>query len=389
MSKIVYLDNAATTPVDPRVLDTMLPFLKEMYGNANSAHGPGRRARVAVEEARNTIATIIGAEPSEIIFTSGGTESNNAAIKGVLKASGKKQVITSKAEHHAVLHPIEHARNEGVEAIYLDVRPLGLSSAELVQDAITHETALVTLMHGNNEIGSINPITDIARVCREKGVPLHSDTVQTAGKIAVNVNELGVDFLSISGHKVYGPKGVGVLYVRNGTDWTPWMEGGSQERSRRGGTLNVPGIVGLAKALALTNAEMEENKRHIGSLQSTLISGLKERFGNVVRFNGDIENGLYNIVNCSFAMDEHRALDGEMLLLNLDIEGICCSNGSACASGAVEPSHVLKALGLDTAIARSSVRFSIGKQNSMDDIHYTLEKLDLIVSRMFKTAVNN
>ncbi len=389
MSKIVYLDNAATTPVDPRVLDTMLPFLKDMYGNANSAHGPGRRARVAVEEARNTIATIIGAEPSEIIFTSGGTESNNAAIKGVLKASGKKQVITSKAEHHAVLHPIEHARNEGVEAIYLDVRPLGISSAELVQDAITHDTALVTLMHGNNEIGSINPITDIARVCREKGVPLHSDTVQTAGKIAVNVNELGVDFLSISGHKVYGPKGVGVLYVRNGTDWTPWMEGGSQERSRRGGTLNVPGIVGLAKALALTNAEMEENKRHIGSLQSTLISGLKERFGNVVRFNGDIENGLYNIVNCSFAMDEHRALDGEMLLLNLDIEGICCSNGSACASGAVEPSHVLKALGLDTAIARSSVRFSIGKQNSMDDIHYTLEKLDLIVSRMFKTAVNN
>lgn len=388
MERTVYLDNAATTPIDSRVLDAMLPFFKDVYGNANSAHGLGRRANVAVEDARESIAKIIGAEPSEIIFTSGGTESNNAAIKGAIKASGKKHVITSGAEHHAVLHPIEHAKNEGVEATYLDVRPFGIASAKQVDNAITNETVLVSLMHGNNEIGTINPISEIAKVCKGKGILLHSDTVQTAGKIPVNVNDLGVDFLSISGHKVYGPKGVGVLYVRNGTNWTPWMEGGSQERRRRGGTLNVPGIVGLAKALELATTEMETNKAHISSLQAALTSGLKERFGYKIRFNGDIENGLYNIVNCSFPMDEGRALDGEMLLLNLDIEGICCSNGSACASGAVEPSHVLMSLGLDAATAKSSVRFSIGKQNSMDDINYTIDKLDFIISRMYRTAVN-
>lgn len=387
MDRTVYLDNAATTPIDPRVLDAMLPFFKDVYGNANSAHGLGRRANVAVEDARDTIARIIGAQPSEVIFTSGGTESNNAAIKGAIKASGKKHVITSRAEHHAVLHPIEHVKNEGVEATFLDVRPFGIAYAQQVDEAITDETALVSLMHGNNEIGSINPISEIAKICKARGVLLHSDTVQTAGKIPVNVDELGVDFLSISGHKVYGPKGVGMLYVRNGTSWTPWMEGGSQERKRRGGTLNVPGIVGLAKALELTTAEMEQNKAHISLLKDALTSGLKERFGDKIRFNGDIENGLYNIVNCSFPAEDGKALDGEMLLLNLDIEGICCSNGSACASGAVEPSHVLMALGLDAATAKSSVRFSIGKQNSLEEINYTIEKLDFIVSRMYRTAV--
>lgn len=387
MNRTVYLDNAATTPVDPRVLDAMLPFFKDDYGNANSAHGHGRRANVAVEDARDSIARIIGAEPSEIIFTSGGTESNNAAIKGAMSASSKKHIITSGAEHHAVLHPVENLLKEGVEVTVLDVKPLGAASAAQVEEAITSNTALVTLMHGNNEIGSINPISEIARVCRSNGVLLHSDTVQTAGKIPVNVDDLGVDFLSISGHKIYGPKGVGILYVRNGTKWTPWMEGGSQERRRRGGTLNVPGIVGLAKALELTTAEMDQNKAHISSLQSALIVGLKERFGDKIQFNGDVENGLYNIVNCSFPMEGGRALDGEMLLLNLDIEGICCSNGSACASGAVEPSHVLMSLGLNAATAKSSVRFSIGKQNSIEDIDYTIEKLDFIVSRMYQTAV--
>jgi len=387
MNRTVYLDNASTTPVDPRVLDAMLPFFKDVYGNANSAHGHGRRANVAVEDARDSIARIIGAEPSEIIFTSGGTESNNAAIKGAISASSNKHIITSGAEHHAVLHPVEHLLKEGVESTILDVKPLGIASAAQVEEAITSNTTLVTLMHGNNEIGSINPISEIARLCKSKGVLLHSDTVQTAGKIPVNVDDLGVDFLSISGHKVYGPKGVGVLYVRNGTKWTPWMEGGSQERRRRGGTLNVPGIVGLAKALELTTAEMDQNRAHISSLQSSLIDGLKERFGDKIRFNGDIDNGLYNIVNCSFPMEDGRALDGEMLLLNLDIEGICCSNGSACASGAVEPSHVLMSLGLDAATAKSSVRFSIGKQNTIEDINYTIEKLDFIVSRMYQTAV--
>jgi cysteine desulfurase len=389
MIKNVYLDNAATTPVDPRVLEAMLPFFNEVYGNANSAHGPGRHANVAVENARDTIAQIIGSEPSEIIFTSGGTESNNATIKGVLRASGKKHLITSKAEHHAVLHPVEHATSEGAESTLLAVNPLGFVSATQVADAIRPDTILVTLMHANNEIGSINPISEIAEICKSRGVLLHSDTVQSAGKIPVNVDDLGVDFLSISGHKIYGPKGVGILYVKNGTQWTPWMEGGSQERKRRGGTLNVPGIVGMAKALELTSSEMIENKHHISTLKNALVSGLKDRFEDRIAFNGDIENGLYNIVNCSFPMHEGMPLDGEMLLLSLDIEGISCSNGSACASGAVEPSHVLMSLGLDRSVAKSSVRFSLGKQNTMEDIHYTIEKLEFIVNRMVRTSVRN
>jgi len=384
----VYLDNAATTPVDPRVVEAMLPFFSETFGNANSAHGMGRTAQVAVEDSREMIAQLIGAEPSEVIFTSGGTESNNAAIKGVLKATDKKHVITSRVEHHAVLHPIQHARKDGIKATYLDVKPLGMVTAQKVSDAITTDTALVTLMHGNNEIGSINPIAAISQVCKERGVLLHSDTVQTVGKIPVRVNELGVDFLSISGHKVYGPKGVGVLYVRGGSPWTPWMEGGSQERRRRGGTLNVPGIIGLAKAMELANIEMDQNRMHLQMLKRMLVQGLKERFKDIIAFNGDVEDGLYNIVNCSFPLDDNRSLDGEMLLLNLDIEGICCSNGSACTSGAVEASHVLMALGLVTPTAKSSLRFSIGKQNTVDDIHYTLEKLDVIVNRMVNMVVN-
>lgn len=389
MIRNVYLDNAATTPVDPRVLEAMLPFFVEVYGNANSAHGPGRHANVAVENARDTIAQLIGAEPSEVIFTSGGTESNNAAIKGALRATNKKHVITSKAEHHAVLHPIEHAVSEGIHASFLDVNDLGFVGSDQVSSAMNNDTCLVSLMHANNEIGSINPISEISEICKSQGVLLHSDTVQSAGKIPVNVNELGVDFLSISGHKIYGPKGVGLLYVRNGTPWTPWMEGGSQERKRRGGTLNVPGIVGLAKALELTTSEMNENKSHIGALKNALVTGLRDRFEDKISFNGDTENGLYNIVNCSFPMHNGMPLDGEMLLLSLDIEGISCSNGSACASGAVEPSHVLMSLGLDRSVAKSSVRFSIGKQNTMDDILYTIDKLEFIIGRMARTTVKN
>lgn len=368
------------------MLDAMLPYFNDVFGNANSAHGMGRRAQVAVEEARETIAGIIGAQPSEIIFTSGGTESNNAAIKGAIKATGKKHVVTSRVEHHAVLHPIQYARKDGISATYLDVKPLGMVSAEKVADAITEDTALVTLMHGNNEIGSINPIREISEICKSKGVLFHSDTVQTAGKIPVHVDDLGVDFLSISAHKIYGPKGVGVLYVRSGSKWTAWMEGGSQERRRRGGTLNVPGIIGLAKALELAHSELDSNRAHISNLKSQLIAGLKQRFGGLIAFNGDVEHGLYNIVNCSFPLDQEKSLDGEMLLLNLDIEGICCSNGSACTSGAVEASHVLMALGMVTPTAKSSLRFSIGKGNTEEDIQYTLEKLDIIVKRMLKSV---
>ncbi len=384
--RTIYLDHAATTPLDPRVLDAMMPFLKNDFGNANSIHGLGRKAHVAVEEAREKIAHLIGAQPAEIIFTSGGTESNNAAIKGVIRATGRKHVVTTRVEHHAVLHPLQYGRKDGITATYLDVRPLGYVTAEQVENAITDDTALVTIMHGNNEISSINPLSEISEVCHRRGVLLHSDTVQTTGKIPVHVDELGVDFLSISAHKIYGPKGVGVLYVRSGSTWSAWMEGGSQERRRRGGTLNVPGIIGLAKAMELAYEEMEQNREHISGLKKQLVNGLKERFPGLVAFNGDVENGLYNIVNCSFPLDNEKSLDGEMLLLNLDIEGICCSNGSACTSGAVEASHVLMALGMVTPTAKSSLRFSIGKGNTSDDILYTLDKLEAVVNRMVKTV---
>jgi cysteine desulfurase len=384
---MIYLDNAATTPVDPRVLEAMLPYLIDQYGNANSIHTLGRQATVAVEGARETIAAVLNAEPAEIIFTSGGTESDNSVIKGVLKATGKKHVITSRVEHHAVLHPIQHARSEGVNATYLNVVPSGCVDAKQVAEAITEDTALVTLMHVNNEIGSINPMEEIASICRDRNVMFHSDTVQSVGKYPIDVRNIGLDFLSISAHKIYGPKGVGAMYVRNGSTWKPWMEGGSQERRRRGGTLNVPGIIGMAKAIELADAEMEQNRTHIEGLKNKLVFGLKDRFGSLVSFNGCMENGSYYIVNISFPLDDDRALDGEMLLLNLDIEGICVSNGSACTSGAIEPSHVLLALGMVTPTAKSSLRMSIGKYNTPEEIEYTLEKLDAIVHRMMKSTV--
>jgi len=384
--RTVYLDHAATTPLDPRVLEVMTPYLTDVFGNAASIHSAGRRANVAVEQSRESIATLLGAQPAEIIFTSGGTESDNAVIKGVVAATGKRHVVSSKVEHHAILHPLQHGRKSGLTCTFLDVRPHGFVTADKVEAAITDDTALVTLMHANNEIGSINPMREIAEVCKRKGVAFHSDTVQSAGKLPLNVDALGVDFLSISAHKMYGPKGVGLLYARAGAPFHAWMEGGSQERRRRGGTLNVAGIVGMAKAFELAHAEMEANAAHIGALKSRLVNGLRERFDGLAAFNGDVENGLYNIVNVSFPLDEEQSLDGEMLLLNLDIEGVCCSNGSACSSGAVEPSHVLLALGLVTPTAKSSLRFSIGKGNTVEDIDFTLEKLDLVVNRMLKSV---
>ena len=384
--RTVYLDHAATTPLDHRVLSAMTPYLTDVFGNAASIHSLGRRANVAVEESRESIARLLGAQPSEIIFTSGGTESDNAAIKGVVAATGKRHVVSSKVEHHAILHPLQHGRKAGLTCTLLDVKPYGHVTAEDVEAAITEDTALVTLMHANNEIGSINPMREIADICARKGVAFHSDTVQSAGKIPLDVDALGVDFLSISAHKMYGPKGVGVLYARAGAPFHAWMEGGSQERRRRGGTLNVAGIVGMAKAMELAQDEMQANAAHIGTLKSQLVTGLRERFGGLVAFNGDVDNGLYNIVNISFPLDEEQALDGEMLLLNLDIEGICCSNGSACSSGAVEPSHVLMALGRVTPTAKSSLRFSLGRGNTAEDVSYTLDKLDMVVHRMLKSV---
>lgn len=378
----VYFDHAATTPVDERVLDAMTPYFTEHYGNANSAHGLGNNAKVAVEEARETIAEIIGAEPAEIIFTSGGTESDNCAIKGVVNATGKSEVITSPLEHHAVLHTAEALKRHGAKPVYLEPTSEGIITAEQVEEAINDDTALVSLMHVNNEIGSINPLKEISQVCKEHNIPFHSDTVQSVGKIPVNVDELGLDFLSISGHKIYGPKGVGVLYMRHATPWLPWMHGGSQERRRRGGTLNVPGIIGIAKAMELTQQEMGDHRKHFIKLRKQLINGLDERFGDRYQINGDTENGIPHIINIAFLDPAGEGLDGEMLLLNLDVEGICVSNGSACTSGAMEPSHVLEGIGLDQKTANSSIRVSLGKQNTADQIDFFLEKLEVVVERM-------
>lgn len=378
----VYFDNASTTPVDQRVMEVMIPYFTDQFGNANSAHQIGRNSKVAMEDARELIARLIGAEPSEIIFTSGGTESDNAIIKGVIAATRKKEIITSPIEHHAVIHPAESMKLQGMKVTYLQPDRSGVIHPEQVAEAITDETAIVSLMHVNNEIGSINPIREIAEVCRERKVPFHSDTVQSVGKIPVNVKDLKMDALSISAHKIYGPKGIGVLYVKNGTPWIPWLQGGSQERRRRGGTSNVTGIVGLAKALELSVHDMEKNLNHFQELRSTVIEELNSHLEGRYQINGPVNDGVPHILNLSFPTGSETGLDGEMLLLNLDIEGFCVSNGSACTSGAMEPSHVLKSIELPDAIARSSVRISFGKQNSKKEVKQFVKKLSKILDRM-------
>lgn len=385
--RTVYFDHAATTPLDERVLEAMLPYLKDNYGNANSAHHLGQKSKVVVEDAREKVAAIIGAEPSEIIFTSGGTEGDNAVIQGVLAVSGdKKEVVTSEIEHHAVLHTVEMAKMQHVKPVFVELQKNGLVTAEAVREKISENTALVSLMHVNNEIGTINPLSEIAEVCKEFEVPFHSDTVQSLGKIPVNVNELGIDFLSGSAHKIYGPKGTGIMYVRNGSRWVPWMHGGSQERRRRGGTLNVAGIVGFTKALELAVAEMDEHQQHFVRLRTLLLQQLEENCPYNFTVNGPKEGGVPHIINLSFSDDQGKRIDGEMLLLNLDIEGICVSNGSACTSGAVEPSHVLAGIGMDPGLANSSIRISFGKQNTEEDVLYFVEKLNTVLKRMFTVA---
>tara|TARA_R110002124_G_scaffold46903_1_gene140211 strand:- start:10338 stop:11498 length:1161 start_codon:yes stop_codon:yes gene_type:complete len=385
--KTVYFDNAATTPLDERVLETMLPFMKNDFGNANSAHHLGQKAKVAVEDARELVASVIGAEPSEVIFTSGGTESDNAAIKGVLALAGdKNEIVSSELEHPAVLLPVEMSKMNGFKNLFAEPIQCGTITADAIKDKISDKTALVSIMHVNNEIGCINHIKEIAEVCKEHQIPFHTDAVQSLGKIPANVKDLGIDLMSGSGHKIYGPKGVGIMYVRNGTRWMPWMTGGSQERRRRGGTLNVPGVVGFAKALELMVTEMEANTNHYKKLRSLLLSEMDSKIDVKYTINGNPETGVSHILNLSFSNTDGQYIDGEMLLLNLDIDGICVSNGSACTSGAVEPSHVLAGIGLNDNLAKSSIRVSFGKNNTEEDALYFVEKLNSILTRMFATA---
>ncbi len=383
----VYFDNAATTAVDERVMEEMLPYFNRHFGNADSPHQLGRASKVAIEDARELIAELIGAEPSEVIFTSGGTESDNTALKGVVAATRKTEVITSPVEHHAVIHPAESLKMQGVKVIYLEPGRDGIIHPEQVAEAITEDTAIVSLMHVNNELGSVNPIKEIAEICHERRVPFHSDTVQSVGKIPVNVKELGMDALSISGHKIYGPKGVGVLYVKNGTPWIPWLQGGSQERRRRGGTSNVTGIVGLASALRFAVDEMNDHQKHFEVLRKEMLEGLSLHFEGRYQINGPKTGGVPHILNIGFITPDQKGLDGEMLLLNLDIDGICVSNGSACTSGATEPSHGLKGIGVPDEIANSSIRISFGKQNTVEEVRLFVDKLEKILDRMMAAAI--
>ncbi len=387
-STLIYLDHAATTPLDPRVLEAMRPYLEAHYGNPSSVHQLGRRARVAIEESRERIAALIGAEPAEIIFTSGGTEADNLALRGVLRGT-RRHLITSQAEHEAILRTAEALEAEGVTVTYLPPGPEGAVTAEQVANALTEGAGLVSIMHTNNELGTYSPVRAIAEVCHRKGVLLHCDAVQAVGLLPVHVDELGVDLLSASAHKFYGPKGVGFLYVRRGIELQPLLRGGKQEQGRRAGTENVAAIVGMARALELAIEEQETRLAHLQQLRTRLIQRLEEALGDAFVLNTprDPAQAAPHIVNIAFPPQNGEPIDGEMLLLNLDLEGVCVSSGSACTSGAVEPSHVLQAIGLPRETAGAAVRFSMGWKTTETEIDRAVEILATVVTRMMRIGL--
>jgi cysteine desulfurase len=376
--KKIYLDYAATTPTDPEVVKAMLPYFGESFGNPSSAHSFGQDAREAIETARDTVASLLGAKPGEIVFTSGGTESDNCAIKGIAYANRNRgnHIIISSIEHHAVTEPCHFLEKQGFEVTMLPVDRDGRVDPDAVAKAITDRTILISIMHANNEIGTIQPIAAIGKIARERGVCLHTDAVQTFGHIPFTVDELNVDLLSLSAHKLYGPKGVGALYIRKGTRIVPFMHGGEQESKRRASTHNVPGIVGLSRAVAVARERMDEEKETQTRCRDLLIGGILERIERS-RLNGHPTERLPNNVNVSFEF-----VEGESMLLSLDMEGIACSTGSACSSGSLEPSHVLLALGLSHQMAHGSLRFSLGRYTEERDIDRVLEVLPLVVERL-------
>ncbi|MCS7082389.1 MAG: cysteine desulfurase [Bacteroidetes bacterium] len=378
----IYLDYAATTPLDPRARRAMMPYLGPEYGNPSSIHQAGRRVRATLEEARERIAALIGAQPGELIFTSGGTEAINMALWGLVLATGRRHIVTTAVEHHAVLHVLPALRHLGVRATVLPVDAWGRVDPDQVRAALEPDTALVSVIHANNELGTLNPVAEIARACRERGVWVHVDAVQSMGKFRFRVDELGVDLLSASAHKFYGPKGVGFLYVRSGTPFEPLVRGGSQERNRRGGTENVAGLVGMARALELAWQEASRYWAHAERLRALLLAELSAVLGSAVRINSPEQDRLPHILNISFPPRAGRALDGELLLFNLDLEGLCVSNGAACSSGAFEPSHVLRAIGLDEPTARASVRISTGKPTRPEEVQEAVCRLTRVLRRM-------
>lgn len=378
LSKRIYMDHAATTYTNKEVLNEMLPFFTEYYGNPSSVHQFGREVKKSIDIARSRVAKAIGALPEEIYFTAGGSESDNLAIKGVAYANKNKgnHIITSKIEHPAVIHTCEQLEKEGFEVTYLEVDQYGLINPEDVRKAIKQNTILISIMYANNEIGTIQPISEIAAIAKEKGVYFHTDAVQAIGSVRINVKEQNIDMLSLSGHKFYGPKGVGALYIKKGVKLISIIHGGSQERKRRAGTENVPGIIGLGKAIELAYEHFDEQNARITSLRDKLIGGIMTKVP-YTRLNGHPTLRLPNNANFCFEF-----IEGESLLLNLDIKGIAGSSGSACSSGSLEPSHVLLAIGLPHEIAHGSLRLSLGEVNTEEDVAYVLEVLPEIVDRL-------
>ena len=371
----VYADNAATTSVSKTALDAMMPYLTTLYGNPSSLYSFAQKAKEALEDARKTVADMIGAEPKEIYFTSGGSEADNQAIVSMAKfgaLKGKKHLISTKFEHHAVLHTLKQLEKQGFEVTLLDVHEDGVVRLEDVEAAIREDTALVTVMFANNEIGTVQPIKEIGALCRSKGIPFHTDAVQAAGHMPINVKEMNIDLLSMSGHKFHAPKGVGVLYAKKGMPLFNIIEGGAQERGKRAGTENIPGIVALAAALKESVDNMEANTAKIIPMRDKLFAELSKIPHS--KINGSLEHHVPGTVNMCF-----EGIEGESLLLLLDSKGICASSGSACTSGSLDPSHVLLAIGLPHEVAHGSLRLSIGEYNTMEEIDHIIEVVPGIV----------
>jgi cysteine desulfurase len=374
----VYFDNNATTPLYQEVLEAMLPYYRENFGNASSIHWFGRECRKAVEEAREKVAALLGAEPSEIVFTSGGSESDNMAIKGTAYKNMDKgrHIITSSIEHPAVLDTCKFLGKNGFEITNLSVDKYGIIDIQELKDSIRDDTILITIMHGNNETGVLQPLAEIASIARERGIPFHTDAVQSVGKVEIDVKKLEPDMLTFSAHKLHGPKGVGGIYLRKKTRLNPLIHGGHQENNRRAGTENVAGIVGAGKAFELAAQNMESRNSYVRGLRDKLEAAIVDTIPEV-QVNGHPEKRLPNTTNISF-----KFVEGESLLINLDLQGVAISTGSACTSGSLEPSHVLQAMGIPHEIIHGSLRFSLSSMNTEEDIEYTMEALPGIVEKV-------
>lgn len=376
--KRIYFDHSATTPVDDDVAKLMLEYMTEKFGNPSSIHSFGREVRKAVDEARGHVAALLGANANEIFFTSGGTEADNIALKGVALANRKKgnHIITTAIEHHAILHTCEYLEKQGFTITYLPVDENARVRVEDVRNAITDKTVLISVMFANNEVGTIQPIKEIGEIAKEKGIYFHTDAVQAVGNYPIDVKELNIDLLTLSGHKFHGPKGIGALYARRGVRIEALQQGGGQERSLRPGTENVPGIIGLGKAAEIAKRDMEKKVAHITALKEKLMAGIQEKISDI-KLNGHPTLRMPGNVNFSF-----RFVEGESLLLNLDLKGIAASSGSACTSGSLDPSHVLLAMGLTHEVAHGSLRISLGRGNTEEDIDYCLTVLPEIIERL-------